>query len=69
MLKEAVYGLPEVNADAIRGARLVASPGCYPTSILLPLIPLLRSRLIKPSGIIADSLSGVSGAGIRSAIR
>ena len=42
---------------------LIASPGCYPTSILLPLLPLLRARLIKPAGIIADSLSGVSGAG------
>lgn len=63
LLKEAVYGLPEVYRDRIRDARLVASPGCYPTSILLPIIPLLKARLIKPTGIIADSLSGVSGAG------
>ena len=63
LLKRAVYGLPEVYRDEIKSALLVASPGCYPTSILLPLIPLLRSRLIRASGIIADSLSGVSGAG------
>jgi N-acetyl-gamma-glutamyl-phosphate reductase len=58
-----VYGLPEIHRDAILTAQLVASPGCYPTSILLPVIPLLREGLIKPSGIIADALSGVSGAG------
>ena len=63
LLAQSVYGLPEVHAEAIRGARLVASPGCYPTSILLPTLPLLRDGLIRPSGIIADSLSGVSGAG------
>ncbi len=63
LLEQAVYGLPEVHRAAIRGARLVASPGCYPTSILLPTLPLLRSGLIRPTGIIADSLSGVSGAG------
>jgi N-acetyl-gamma-glutamyl-phosphate reductase len=63
LLAQAVYGLPEIHRQAIRAAHLVASPGCYPTSILLPLIPLLRSRLIRPEGIVADSLSGVSGAG------
>jgi N-acetyl-gamma-glutamyl-phosphate reductase len=63
LLASAVYGLPEVYRDAIKQAMLVASPGCYPTSILLPTLPLLRSGLIKPTGIIADSLSGVSGAG------
>lgn len=63
LLSQAVYGLPELYRDQIRSASLVASPGCYPTSILLPLIPLLRAGLIEPSGIIADSLSGVSGAG------
>jgi N-acetyl-gamma-glutamyl-phosphate reductase len=63
LLKRAVYGLPEVYRNEIQQALLVASPGCYPTSILLPLIPLLRERLVKPTGIIADSLSGVSGAG------
>ncbi|MBM3831690.1 MAG: N-acetyl-gamma-glutamyl-phosphate reductase [Verrucomicrobia bacterium] len=63
LLKGAVYGLPEVNRSAIRNASLVACPGCYPTSILLPTLPLLRGKVIKPAGIIADSLSGVSGAG------
>lgn len=63
LLQKAVYGLPEIRRAAIRKARLIASPGCYPTGILLPLIPLLRARLIKPHGIIVNSLSGVSGAG------
>ncbi len=63
LLKKSVYGLPEVYRDKIRDASLVAAPGCYPTSILLPTIPLLRAGLIKPDSIIADSLSGVSGAG------
>src|SRR5439155_9531559 len=49
--------------DQIKKALLIASPGCYPTSVLLPIIPLLRAGLIRPTGIIADSLSGVSGAG------
>jgi len=62
-LKRAVYGLPEVYRQEIKSALLVASPGCYPTSVLLPLLPLLRAELIDPSNIIADSLSGVSGAG------
>src|SRR5438477_4473284 len=63
LLKKAVYGLPEIHRSQIKDASLVASPGCYPTSILLPVIPLLRDGLIKSTGIIADSLSGVSGAG------
>lgn len=63
LLSQAVYGLPEVYRDEIRKAHLVASPGCYPTSIMLPLIPLLRTGLIEPKSIIANSLSGVSGAG------
>jgi N-acetyl-gamma-glutamyl-phosphate reductase len=63
LLTEAVYGLPEVRSDEIRSARLVASPGCYPTSILLPLLPLLRGGLVDPATIVANSLSGVSGAG------
>lgn len=63
LLEQAVYGMPEVYRERIRSARLIASPGCYPTSILLPLIPLLRAGLIQSGGIIADSLSGVSGAG------
>jgi len=63
LLDKAVYGLPEIYRDEIKKSVLIASPGCYPTSILLPLIPLLMAELIKPDGIIADSLSGVSGAG------
>ena len=63
LLKKSVYGLPEIYRDQIKKSLLIASPGCYPTSILLPLIPLLQAGLIKPDGIIADSLSGVSGAG------
>lgn len=63
LLGKSVYGLPEVYREQIGKATLIASPGCYPTSILLPLIPLLKAGLIKSTGIIADSLSGVSGAG------
>lgn len=63
LLAKAVYGLPEIYRNEIKTATLIASPGCYPTSILLPTLPLLRAGLIKPHGIIADSLSGVSGAG------
>ena len=63
LLGKSVYGLPEVYRDEIKASLLIASPGCYPTSILLPLIPLLKAGLIKTAGIIADSLSGVSGAG------
>jgi N-acetyl-gamma-glutamyl-phosphate reductase len=63
LLAESVYGLPEIRREEIARATLVASPGCYPTSILLPLIPLLQAGLVRHNGIIADSLSGVSGAG------
>jgi N-acetyl-gamma-glutamyl-phosphate reductase len=63
LLKKSVYGLPEIYRDEIKKSLLIASPGCYPTSILLPVIPLLKAGLVKPAGIIADSLSGVSGAG------
>ena len=63
LLKTAVYGLPEVYTEAITTAQLVASPGCYPTSILIPLIPLLGKGLVDPATIVANSLSGVSGAG------
>ena len=63
LLEQSVYGMPELHRDAIRNAKLIASPGCYPTSILLPTVPLLRASIIKSTGIIADSLSGVSGAG------
>jgi len=62
-LKKAVYGLAEVRRLKIKGARLVANPGCYPTSIILALAPLLKKKLIDPASIIADSASGVTGAG------
>ena len=63
LLKEAVYGLPELYRDQVRNARLVANPGCYPTSIILGLAPLLKNKTIDPQSIVADSKSGVSGAG------
>jgi N-acetyl-gamma-glutamyl-phosphate reductase len=62
-LKKSVYGLPEIRRSKIKGAQLVANPGCYPTSIILALAPLLKKGLIDPAGIIADSASGVTGAG------
>lgn len=62
-LKEAVYGLPEVRRDKIAGARLVGNPGCYPTSVILGLMPLLKEGIVDPSTIISDSKSGTSGAG------
>ncbi|MEK0085980.1 N-acetyl-gamma-glutamyl-phosphate reductase [Benzoatithermus flavus] len=61
--EQAVYGLSEHYRDAIRKAWLVANPGCYTTTAELPLIPLLKERLIQPEGIIIDAKSGVSGAG------
>jgi N-acetyl-gamma-glutamyl-phosphate reductase len=63
LLGQAVYGLAEFRRDEIREAKLIACPGCYPTSILIPLLPLLKRRLVRPDAIIADSMSGVSGAG------
>ena len=63
LLAEAIYGLPEIRSAEIKAARLIAAPGCYPTSILLPLLPLLRAKLIQTDSIIANSMSGVSGAG------
>ena len=62
-LGKVVYGLPELFREQIRQARLVANPGCYPTSAILPLAPLLKAGLIEPREIIVDSKSGVSGAG------
>ncbi|MBW2060581.1 MAG: N-acetyl-gamma-glutamyl-phosphate reductase [Deltaproteobacteria bacterium] len=63
LLSESVYGLPELHRDRIRTARLVGNPGCYPTGVILALAPLLKNGLIEAEGIIADSKSGVSGAG------
>ncbi len=62
-LGQTPYGLPELFRESIRSAQLIANPGCYPTSVILPLAPLIRSGLIDLSNIIADSKSGVSGAG------
>ncbi|MEI6279642.1 MAG: N-acetyl-gamma-glutamyl-phosphate reductase [Verrucomicrobiae bacterium] len=63
LLRSAVYGLPELHREKIRTASLVASAGCYPTSILLPLAPLLKCGVIAPADILVSSASGVSGAG------
>lgn len=63
LLGEAVYGLPEVNREAIRGARIVGLPGCYPTAVQLGCKPLLAEALVDPLHLIADCKSGVSGAG------
>lgn len=62
-LPETIYGLPEIYRERIQSADLVANPGCYPTSAILALAPLLRAGAILPSGIIVDSKSGVSGGG------
>lgn len=63
LVAEAVYGLPEVNRDAIRNARLVANPGCYPTATQLGFLPLVEAGCIELDRLIADTKSGVSGAG------
>jgi N-acetyl-gamma-glutamyl-phosphate reductase len=63
LLKEAVYGLPELHRDQIPGARLVGNPGCYPTCVILGLAPLVKAGLVEPASLIADCKSGVSGAG------
>ena len=63
LLQESVYGLPEVNREKIASARLLACPGCYPTSVQLGFIPLLARGLVDPEQLIASSASGVSGAG------
>jgi len=63
LFSEAVYGLPELYAEELRSARLVANPGCYPTSVILALAPLLKKKLIDPKSLIVDSKSGASGAG------
>ncbi len=63
LLADKAYGSPELNRSAIADARLIACPGCYPTSVILPLAPFLERGLVDPKTIIADSKSGVSGAG------
>ncbi|MCK8517172.1 N-acetyl-gamma-glutamyl-phosphate reductase [Methylonatrum kenyense] len=66
---KAVYGLPERNRDSIRGARLVANPGCYPTAVALGYLPLLEAGMVATDGLIADCKSGVSGAGRGAQVR
>ncbi len=68
LVGEAVYGLPEVNRDKIKSARLVANPGCYPTAVQLGFIPLLEAAVIDNASLIADAKSGVSGAGRKAEI-
>lgn len=63
LLKDAVYGLSEIFTQEIRRAKLVGNPGCFPTSILIPMLPLVKAGLVDLNAIIADSKSGVSGAG------
>lgn len=68
LLSEAVYGLPEINREAIKSAQLIAVPGCYPTAIQLGFLPLLEQGIIDVKHLIADAKSGVSGAGRKAAI-
>ena len=68
VLADAVYGLPEVNRDRIRQARIVANPGCYPTAVQLGLLPLVESGLVDDGTLVADVKSGVSGAGRKAAV-
>jgi N-acetyl-gamma-glutamyl-phosphate reductase len=63
LLEEAVYGIPEINREAIRAARIVANPGCYPTTVQLGFLPLVEAGLVDTQHLIADCKSGVSGAG------
>ncbi|MEO1766936.1 N-acetyl-gamma-glutamyl-phosphate reductase [Thiobacter aerophilum] len=63
LVAEAVYGLPEINRDRIRGARLIANPGCYPTAVQLGFLPLIEAGVVDTDHLIADAKSGVSGAG------
>jgi N-acetyl-gamma-glutamyl-phosphate reductase len=68
LVAEAVYGLPEVNREAIRTARVLANPGCYPTAVQLGFLPLVEAGLVDPDQLIADAKSGVSGAGRKAEI-
>ena len=69
LLREAVYGLPELHRTQLKTAKLIAAPGCFPTSIILPLAPFLRSNAIDPGHVTITSLSGVSGAGRKLELR
>ena len=63
LLADAVYGLPEINREEIKNANLIANPGCYPTAVILGLLPLLENNIVNVEHLIADAKSGVSGAG------
>ena len=69
LLAEAVYGIPEIHRERLKTARLIAAPGCFPTSIIMPLVPYLRAGVIEPESIVVTSLSGVSGAGRKLELR
>lgn len=68
LVAEAVYGLPEINREKIRGARLIANPGCYPTAVQLGFLPLVEAGLVDTGWMVADCKSGVSGAGRKAEI-
>jgi len=68
LVAEAVYGLPEINRARIRGARLIANPGCYPTAVQLGFLPLLEAGVVDTGFLVADAKSGVSGAGRKAEI-
>jgi N-acetyl-gamma-glutamyl-phosphate reductase len=63
LLAEAVYGIPEIHRERLKSAKLIAAPGCFPTSIILPLVPFLHAGLVETDSIVVTSLTGVSGAG------
>ena len=63
LLEGTPYGLPELGREALKGARLISNPGCYATSVLIPLVPLLRAKLIEADDILVDAKSGATGAG------
>ncbi len=69
LLEEAVYGLPEIHRERLKTAQLIAAPGCFPTSIILPLVPFLRAGWIETDTIVVNSLSGSSGAGRKAELR
>jgi N-acetyl-gamma-glutamyl-phosphate reductase len=69
LLGEAVYGLPEIHRAQLKTTKLVAAPGCFPTSIIVPLVPFLKRKLIDPAHLAVTSLSGVSGAGRKLELR
>ena len=68
LLSRAIYAIPELSREAIKSSSLIACAGCYPTSIQLPLVPLLKAGLLDPAGIVVSSTSGVSGAGRKAAV-